>query len=188
MVPSLSREYRRQNILIHQISLLGPLSTSHLPYVLLLILRQNQVIPPSTFPSATMFGSLPLLICCPSCSFGYAIDISLVVPLHILLQMQLNLALVVRRATHPRQRRLSASRTKLLGHIFRRRETGVTPQNELLYLRDSLACPRGEEVEVHLQEDVLHRKVAGHGCDLEMFRMGLRRILWTRIRLGLFAV
>jgi hypothetical protein len=88
--------------------------------------------------------------------------------LHILLQVQIHLAFVVCCAAHSCKRGFAAARAKLLVHLFGSQETGVTPQDELLDLRYSLAGLRREQVEVHLEEDVLHGKVAGHGGNLKM--------------------
>ncbi len=164
--PPLPTQKSRQNILVHQILLFPPLHTCHTPHILLLILRQNQIISPTPLASPGL-RAFPLLTRTAGAGFGDRVHIASIVPLHVRFQVQLELPLLVRRARDPRKRWLSASRAELFGHVLGGVEAGMASEDELLDLCYALASFGGDEVEVDLEEDVLHCEVACHGGYLE---------------------
>ncbi len=90
---SLPSQNSGQIILIHQIGLLLPVSAGHSTLILFLIFRQNQLLAPTTFaasPTLTYFA-----VGSPRDQLRYAVAIAAVVPLHVLLEMELELALCV---------------------------------------------------------------------------------------------
>lgn len=100
--------------------------------------------------------------------FRNTITIPPIIPLHIFLQMQRKLPLGIRRARDARERRLAAAGTELFSQVFGDLEAGVTAENvgfDVLDAREG----GGEEVEVDLEDDVLHGEIRGEDCDLEGF-------------------
>lgn len=103
--------------------------------------------------------------------FRHRITIPPIIPLHIPLQMQRKLSLGIRRAGDARERRLAAAGTELFRQVFGDVEAGVAAENvgfDVLDAREG----RGEEVEVDLEDDVLHGEIGGEDCDLEGFGGG----------------
>ena len=174
----------RQDVLIHQILLLPPLPPRHTPHILLLILRQDQLIPPPALPTTTL-TALPLLTRAARPRLRNTIHIPAIIPLHVRFQMQLELPLLIRRARHARKSRLSASGTELFGHVFGGVEAGVAAEDELLDLGDALAGAGRDEVEVDLEENVLEGEVAGHGGDLQSTSFCFSDIIIRGFILGL---
>ena len=78
--------------------------------------------------------------------------------------MQLELAICGSRARDTGESRLAAPWTELLGHFFGREEACMTAEDIGAQSLNALAG-RGEEVEVHLEEHILHGEVGGYGCD-----------------------
>jgi len=138
-----------ERVLIHEILFLRPLHRGHGPDVLFLIFGQYQVIAPAPL-SSSLSWAFPFLVGTATGGFGDRVDVAFVVPLHVRLEVQFDLALVVCRATDSSQRRPSATRAKLFGHVLGRREAGVAPQDELFHLGDSLAGLGRQKVQIHL--------------------------------------
>src|SRR3954463_8281233 len=83
----LARQNPRQRVLIHQILPSLPLLAVLGFQVLLLILRQDQIVSPSA-PTPSTFRPLPFLVRRARRGLRDAIDVSAVVPLEVLFQMQ----------------------------------------------------------------------------------------------------
>lgn len=124
--------------MVHEILLFRPLHRRHCPDILFLVFGQNQIVAPAAL-SSTLSRAFPFLIRTAAGWLRYGENISPVVPLHIRLEMQFDLAFVVSRAAYSCQGGFSASRTELLAHVLRCRKAAVAPEDELLDLRDPLA-------------------------------------------------
>lgn len=151
---SLPRQNTGQVVLVHKIVLIAELSllVLHRSDILLLILRQDELRAPSAFTAAAAF---PLAAGVAGHRFGDAVPVAAVVPLHVLLQVQLELPVGVRGAGHAGQRVFPAARAELPVHFLGGAEAGVAALDVRLEMADPLQGCRREEVQVHLKQDVL---------------------------------
>lgn len=82
---------------------------------------------------------------------GNAVSVASIVPLHILLQMHLELSVCICGARYTSEGIFTAAWAKLLGHVFCGEKTTVTAFDEGLEMADSLKGSCREQVEVHLK-------------------------------------
>lgn len=129
-----TRQKSRQEILIHQILLPLPPLVIQCLGVLLLVLSQDQVPAPAILATNILGQS----------SIGTAVDrlghakhVSAVIPLKVLLEVNLEVAMLVRRAARPREGGLAALGAELLIHILCDVEAAVAPQNPRLEICDA---------------------------------------------------
>src|SRR6478735_5694900 len=101
--------------MIHDILL--PLTSLFLsrPRKLLLILRQNEIISPAILSARVLWKTT---IRRPVNRLGNTVDISTVIPLKVLLEMDLEVAMLIGRAAYSVESRLAARGTELLVHLF----------------------------------------------------------------------
>ncbi|KAL6876280.1 hypothetical protein HDV57DRAFT_510598 [Trichoderma longibrachiatum] len=149
---SMTGQKTRQIIVIHQVLLpLSPLLIQRLD-VLLLVLSEDQVSAP-TILAAHMLGQSSIRTAVNR--LRHAKDVSAVVPLEVLLQMDLEVSVLIRRAARPGERGLAALGTELLVHVLGDVEAAVAPQHPRLQVCDARQRRR-DKVEVDAQGDVLH--------------------------------
>jgi hypothetical protein len=150
-----------QVILIHQVPLLPSLFFHMMSGVLLLIFGKNEIITPVSLTS-TLDSSIGASVH----RLGDAEAVAAGVPLHVFLQVQLELAVGGRAASHPCECGTTTSGAELLAHLFCCAEAGVAAQDVRLEVLHTLHGRR-EQVEVNLQEHVLHGEISRQGCDLQ---------------------
>lgn len=114
---ALASENTRQVILIHEISLLPEPSLFFCSglHILFLIFRENKAGSPSSLATT----ALPFAAGAAMHRFRDTVFVSSSVPLHVLLQMHLELSTRIRRARDSGESVLSTSGTELLAHVLR---------------------------------------------------------------------
>lgn len=90
---SLTCQYPRQKIVIHQVVLLFTHPSACSPQILLLIFCKDQLFAPSTFATSSALTSLA--ISCSRNRFGDAEPVTAMVPLHLLFEMDLEFAFLI---------------------------------------------------------------------------------------------
>lgn len=153
MSASLATQDPREIVLVHEISLFPEpaILFRYSPDVFFLVFGEDELGSPSSLTSA----SFPLAARIPSHGLGDAVAVPSVVPLHVLLQVHSELSIGFRGARHASQCIIAAARTEFFGHVFRDEETGVAALNERLEVSNPLQGGSGQEVQVHLEKDVL---------------------------------
>lgn len=135
---SLASQDAREVVLVHEIPLFAesPILIRHGPNVLLLVLGQDELVPPSTLAAA----SFPFAAGITGHGLRDAVAVAPVVPLHVLLQMHFELAISLRRARYAGEGVVSAARTELLVHVFGSEEAGVAAFDEGFEVSYPLQC------------------------------------------------
>lgn len=152
-----ARQKPRQEIIVHEILLpLSPLLIQRLS-VLPLILGQDQILSPVIL-AAHMLGQSA--IGAAMNRLRHAKHISSSVPLEALLEVDLEVSVLVRRAACSGEGALAALGAELLVHVLCDVEAAVAAQHPRLEICDA-GHGRRDEVEVDAQCDVLHGVIGG---------------------------
>lgn len=122
-------------VVVHQVPLSLSTLLLGLLLVLLLILGQDQILAPMVL--ASTIDVVHLAAGSAMDGLGYAVDITALVVLKVLLQVQAHVPVAVSRAGCPRECGLSTLGTELPVHLPRNVETTVAAQHPCLELFDA---------------------------------------------------
>lgn len=148
MLVALASQDTREVVLVHEVTLpaLSPLLFGCGANVLLLVLGEDELGTPTSLTTAT----LPLSVGTSVNGLRDTEDIASVVPLHVLLQVQLELTIGSSCARNTSQGVLAATRAELLAHVLGGQETAVAAQDECSKVLDALQSRCRQQVQVHL--------------------------------------